>query len=70
VWDGTTLTNISQHTAEDYSPTWSADGRLAFTSNRDGNNEIYVWDGTTLTNLTNSRNTDDAHPALWLPSTS
>src|SRR5262245_12548296 len=34
--------------------TWSADGRLAFVSYRDGNGEIYVWDGNTLTNISRS----------------
>ena len=39
----------------DYWPAWSPDGkRIAFTSNRDGNYEIYVMnaDGTGLRNLT------------------
>jgi Tol biopolymer transport system component len=38
--------------------TWSADGRLAFESNRDGNDEIYVWDGDTLTNVSSSTSAD------------
>src|SRR6185369_9944738 len=29
--------------------TWSRDGRLAFATYRDGNDEIYVWDGAKST---------------------
>jgi dipeptidyl aminopeptidase/acylaminoacyl peptidase len=42
-------------------------GRIAFQSNRDGNNEIYIMngDGSGLTNLTNNP-ADDSVPA-WSP---
>ena len=42
-------------------------GRIAFTSDRDGNNEIYVMyaDGTNQHNLTN--NTADDNQASWSP---
>jgi Tol biopolymer transport system component len=42
-------------------------GRIAFVSDRDGNNEVYVMDpdGSNQTNLTNHR-TDDGMPC-WLP---
>ena len=38
----------------------NATGRIAFTSNRDGNNEIYLMDadGTNLTQLTNNTASD------------
>jgi TolB protein len=49
-------------------PAWSPDGRkIAFTSDRDGNREIYVMnaDGTGLTRLTND-DVDDENPS-WSP---
>jgi WD40-like Beta Propeller Repeat len=66
-WDGVRLINLGQYTyGPDYdSPTWSPDGRLAFTSERDGNREIYVWDGTTLTNI--SRYAADDYDPAWSP---
>jgi TolB protein len=52
----------------DYRPQWSPDGKwLAFTSNRDGNYEIYLMrpDGTELRNLTQHPALDDH--AAWFP---
>jgi Tol biopolymer transport system component len=49
-------------------PAWSPDGRrIAFTSNRDGNEDIYVVDvdGGGLVNLTRSRGTD--RRPVWSP---
>lgn len=57
--DGTGLTNLTKHASDNAWPYWAPDGkRIAFTSDRDGNFEIYTMnpDGTALTNLT-------AHPA-------
>lgn len=40
--DGADARNISAHAAEDYHPAWGPDGtRIAFTTERDGNAEIY-----------------------------
>ena len=50
--DGTGLTRITFNSFDDDEPAWSPDGtRLAFRSDRDGDNEIYVInaDGTGLT---------------------
>jgi uncharacterized protein (DUF885 family)/Tol biopolymer transport system component len=53
--DGSDPINLSQHPANDHSPTWSPDGsKIAFVSDRDGNEEIYVMnaDGSNTTRLT------------------
>ena len=50
------------------SPSWSPDGkRIAFTSTRDGNYEIYLInaDGTQLRRVTNHPERDDF--AIWHP---
>ncbi len=53
---------------DDMNPSWSPDGtKIAFSSNRDGNREVYVMsvDGSNQINLTNSPN-DDNNPS-WSP---
>jgi Tol biopolymer transport system component len=58
--------NISGDSARD--PAWSSDGaKIAFTTTRDGNPEIYVMnaDGSDQTRLTNTL-ADDIWPA-WSP---
>src|SRR5690606_37591549 len=41
--DGSGLSNLSQHPANDWDPVWSPDGtRIAFTSARTGSAEIYT----------------------------
>ena len=60
--DGTNVRNVSDHPAEDYHIAWAPDGeRLAFTSERDGNPEIYAYDLVTesLRRLTFDEATDD-----------
>ena len=40
---GVDLIQLTDHPADDISPVWSPDGRrIAFTSNRSGDNEIYI----------------------------
>jgi Tol biopolymer transport system component len=71
VVDGTTKTqpfNLTQHKAPDWQPAWSPDGqRVAFSSYRDGNWEIYVVnvDGTGLTRLTDQPESDFS--PTWSP---
>ena len=43
--DGSNQTNITNHNADDRYPAWSPDGKkIAFVSNRSGNNQIYVME--------------------------
>ena len=43
--DGTDIKDVTKNEAIDMSPSWSPDGkRIAFTSDRDGNMEIYIMD--------------------------
>jgi Tol biopolymer transport system component len=62
------LTRLTNNTWNDTDPTWSPDGsRIAFSSNRPGNYEIYTMrsDGTGVTRLTNNPD-PDASPD-WSP---
>jgi len=66
--DGSGLTRLTDHLAEDGVPAWSSDGnRIAFMSYRDANLEIYVMnaDGSGQTRLTDHPD-EDAGPA-WSP---
>ena len=66
--DGRNVRRLTHHPAMDYWPVWSPDGkRIAFTTNSDGNYEIYLMnaDGSGARNLT-------CHPAqdnypTWSP---
>lgn len=65
--EGATVTKLTD-TGVDFSPCWSPDGKwIVFTSERDGNMEIYIMDenGQNLTNLTNLPSLDK-EPA-WQP---
>ena len=66
--DGSAQTNLTRHADDDFLPTWSPDGtRIAFTSRRDGNDEIYVMnpDGSGQTRLTTDAAIDAA--PTWSP---
>ena len=62
------IRRLTSHTAADWSPTWSPDGRhIAFVSNRDGNPEIYVMgsDGSNPRRLTH--HTANDWSLVWSP---
>jgi Tol biopolymer transport system component len=67
--DGSDPANLTNRSgSDDAFPTWSADGsQIAFTTRRDGNNEIYVMnpEGNQIKRLTSSPH-DDFAPA-WSP---
>jgi WD40-like Beta Propeller Repeat len=56
--DGVTMTNLGQ--GFQFGLDWGVTGHLAFTSERDGNSEIYVWDGAALTNISQHPAYDDS----------
>ena len=59
--DGSGVTRLTNNTSSDAYPVFSPDGqKIAFTSTRDGNSEIYLMnaDGTNQTRLTNNTSFD------------
>ncbi len=65
--NGDNQTRLTFDTTRDNYPAMSADGRIAFTAERDGNREIYVMnsDGSNPHNITNSPYTDQI--PYWEP---
>ena len=66
--DGTAETRITTDTTNEAQPAWSPKGnRIAFVSDRDGNNEIYLMDpdGGAVTRLTNDAASDEQ--PTWSP---
>ena len=66
--DGSDVRRLTHSPGLDIRPSWSPDGtRIAFTSNRDGNYEIYVMnaDGTGQRRVTHNPGKDDY--ATWHP---
>jgi TolB protein len=67
--DGSNLRQLTDNAAMDISPAWSPDGaRLAFISNRDGNDELYTMnaDGSDVRRLTETPDASESFPA-WSP---
>ena len=59
---------LTSNRADDFHPGWSPDGtRIAFTSERDGNRELYIMDdvGEGLNRLTEDA-AEDSQP-VWSP---
>jgi TolB protein len=66
--DGTDVQQITANETYESQPAWSPDGRhIAFVSDRDGNDEIYIMnaDGTGQRRITHNE-ADDQQPA-WSP---
>ena len=64
--DGSNQRNISNDASNDIRPSWSPDGtQIAFTSNRDGYQQIYVMDadGGNQWNISNNSSSGDYYPA-------
>ena len=60
--DGSNVVQLTNNTADDYSPQWSPDGnKIAFISYRDGDAEIYIMnaDGSNVVKLTDNTAFDD-----------
>jgi Tol biopolymer transport system component len=67
--DGSERTQLTTAPGNDFTPSWSPDGRqIAFRTTRDGNDEIYIMnaDGSEQTNLSRSVNTEERSPE-WSP---
>jgi hypothetical protein len=65
--DGSGQTRLTDNNAQDFEPSWSPDGtKIAFTSDRDGNYQIYVMnaDGSGQTRLTDTGG--NSYPS-WSP---
>ncbi|MBT8397525.1 MAG: PD40 domain-containing protein, partial [Gemmatimonadetes bacterium] len=61
---------LTSHPARDFLPAWSPDGsKIAFTTDRDGNEEVYVMnaDGSNPVNLTNNSASDVVWAGGWSP---
>ena len=65
--DGSDLKNITNNLATDMWSSWSREGRIAFMSDRDGNNDIYVMnaDGSAVRRVTKGRQEPILHGRLW-----
>ena len=66
--DGTDIKKLTHNPSNDYEPIFSLDGlSIIFTSERDGNKEIYIMDneGKNLTNLSNRNNRGSISGFSW-----
>jgi Tol biopolymer transport system component len=58
--NGSGVTRITNNSGIDAEPAWGANGKIVFSSSRDGNFEIYSMnsDGSAVMRLTNNSATD------------
>ncbi|MFW6078723.1 MAG: Ig-like domain-containing protein [Gemmatimonadota bacterium] len=65
--DGTAMDTVTSPAASDVAPAWAPAGRIAFASQRDGDNEIYTVnpDGTDLIQITTNDSWE--HSPAWSP---
>jgi TolB protein len=54
--NGSSVTRLTNNSAIDAEPAWGTNGKIAFSTNRDGNFEVYSMNsnGTGLLRLTNN----------------
>lgn len=65
--DGIDLTNLTKTSASDSQPAWSPDGtKIAFSSSRDGNNQVYVMDEYGGNPVRLTYDYENSSP-IWLP---
>ena len=67
-WVAGDIRRLTDNSGDDWFPSWAPDGQsIAFTSDRNGNDEIYVMDanGGNLRRLTHD-SSKDGHPS-WSP---
>jgi Tol biopolymer transport system component len=63
--DGSNQVNITNATTQNQQPDWSPDGRILFSSHRDGNDELYVMnpDGSNPVRLTTTPDSAEFYPS-------
>jgi Tol biopolymer transport system component len=66
--DGSSPVNITNGSTQNQEPDWGPDGRIVFSSHRDGNDELYVMnaDGTNPVRLTTTPDSAEFFPS-WSP---
>jgi Tol biopolymer transport system component len=66
--DGSGQVNLTHGTTQNQQPDWSPDGRIGFSSHRDGNDDLYVMnaDGSNPVRLTQTPDSAEFYPS-WSP---
>jgi TolB protein len=66
--DGGGLTRLTDNPANDWVPSWSPDGtQITFSSQRNGNSEIYLMNADGSGQLRLTDNPADDEIAIWQP---